>query len=116
MRPRDTSSVLKIIPRDQETDVPRDATLLVTASRALDQHATDGVRVMSETGCIEGVAHLSSDGRILFWRPLEALEPQSAHRVTVSGVRDERGALFDEHSSTFVTGIFSYRDLELSME
>jgi hypothetical protein len=116
MRPRDTNSTLKIVPRDRETDVPRDATVLVAASRRVDQNSTSGVRVVSAQGDIEGAVQLSSDGRILFWRPASALEPQAAYRITVSGVRDERGTLFAESSSTFVTGIFSYEDLQILAE
>src|SRR5262245_14495951 len=116
MRPRDTRPTLKIVPRDQETDVPRDATVLVAAPRRVDQHSTAGVRVRNESGDIEGEVRLSTDGRILFWRPLGALDPQSAHRITVSGVRDDRGQPFDDSTSTFVTGAFSYEDLQVLAE
>ena len=116
MRPRDTNPTLKIVPRDRETDVPRDATVLVAASRRVDQNSTSGLRVMSAEGDIDGLVQLSSDGRILFWKPRAALEPQAAYRVTVSGVRDERGARFDDSSSTFVTGAFSYEDLQILAE
>ena len=113
MRTRDTSPTLKVMPRDQETGVPRDATLLVTAPRPVDHLSTSGVRVRSEDRDVEGVLDISSDGRILFWRPAKTLDAQAQHQVTISGVRDERGAPFDEHSSTFVTGVFSYVDLQL---
>jgi hypothetical protein len=116
MRPRDTRPTLKIVPRDQETEVPRDATVLVAAPRRVDQNSTASVRVMNESGHIDGVVQLSSDGRILFWTPRAALDPQSAHRVTVSGMRDERGAPFDDHTSTFVTAGFSYVDLQVLAE
>ena len=116
MRPRDTNPTLKIVPRDQETDVPIDATVLVAAPRRVDQTSAAGVRVMNENGDIDGVVNLSTDGRILFWRPLGVLDPQSAHRVTVSGIRDERGALFDDRSTTFVTALFSYVDLQILAE
>ena len=113
MRARDQSPILKVMPKDQETDVPRDATLLVTAPRPFDHQSTGGVRVRSEDRDVEGVLDISSNGRILFWRPARTLEAQARHQVTIAGVRDERGALFDDHSSTFVTGIFSYVDLQL---
>lgn len=116
MRPRDTSPTLKVMPRDQETEVPRDATVLVAAPRPVDHLSTSGVRVRSEDRDVEGVLDMSSDGRILFWRPTQALEAQAEHRVTISGVKDERGAPFDEHTSTFVTGLFSYVDLQLLAE
>jgi hypothetical protein len=113
MRPRDTSPTLKVMPKHEETDVPRDATVLVAAPRPVDQHSTGGFRVRSEDHDVEGHLDLSSDGRILFWRPTRVLEPRVSHQVTVSGVRDERGTLFDDHSSTFVTGVFSYVDLQV---
>lgn len=116
MRLRDTSPILKVMPRNQETGVPRDATVLVTAPRPVDHQSASGVRVRTEDRDVEGVLDISSDGRLLFWRPTRALEAQSQHQVTISGVRDERGAPFDDHSSTFVTGIFSYLDLEMSLE
>ncbi|MEO5762444.1 MAG: hypothetical protein ABIR28_09050 [Vicinamibacteria bacterium] len=116
MRPRDASPTLKVMPRDRETDVPRDATVLVAAPRPVDQHSTGGVRVHSKERDVEGVLHASSDGRILFWRPLATLDARVLHRVTISGVCDERGTPFDDHTSTFVTGIFSYVDLQLLAE
>ena len=116
MRPRDTSPILKVRPKDQETGVPRDATVSVTASRPVDHLSAGGVRVRSEEGDVDGVLDISSDGRILFWRPAQTLEAQAQHRVTISGVRDERGAPFDDHTSTFVTGAFSYVDLQLLTE
>lgn len=116
MRPRDTSPILKVRPKDQETGVPRDATVLVTAPRPVDHLSAAGVRVRAEAGEVDGVLDISSDGRILFWRPAQALEAQARHQVTISGVRDERGAPFDDHTSTFVTGAFSYVDLQLLAE
>ncbi len=116
MRARDQSPTLRVVPKDQETDVPRDATLLVTAPRPFDHQSTGGVRVRSEDREVEGILDISSDGRILFWRPARTLEAQARHQVFISGVRDERGALFDHHFSTFVTGIFSYADLQLIAE
>ncbi len=116
MRPRDTSPILKVRPKDQETGVPRDATVLVTAPRPVDHLSAGGVRVRTEEGDVDGVLDISSDGRVLFWRPAQALEAQARHRVTISGVRDERGAPFDDHTSTFVTGAFSYEDLQLLTE
>lgn len=116
MRLRDTSPLLRVIPRDQETDVPRDATVLVTAPRPVDHVSTAGVRVRACDREVEGFLDISSDGRILFWRPAHALAAQARHEVTISGVRDERGAPFDDHTSSFVTGIFSYIDLQLLAE
>jgi hypothetical protein len=116
MRPRDTSPILRVRPKDQETGVPRDATVLVTAPRPVDHLSAGGVRVRTEEGDVDGVLDISSDGRILFWRPAQVLEAQARHRVTISGVRDERGAPFDDHTSTFVTGAFSYEDLQLLTE
>lgn len=113
MRPRDTSPTLKVMPKNQETDVPRDATLLVTAPRPVDHRSTGGVTVRSEDGDVDGVLDISSDGRILFWRPTRTMDAQVEHQVTISGVRDQRGAPFDDHASTFVTGVFSYVDLQL---
>ncbi len=116
MRSRDTSPILKVSPKDQETDVPRDATVLVAASRPIDHLSITGVRVRSEEGDIDGLLAISSDGRILFWRPAQTLDARAEHRVIISGVRDERGAPFGDHTSTFVTGAFSYVDLELLAE
>ena len=116
MRPRDQSLVLKVVPRDRETDVPRDATVLVTAARPVDHHSTKGVRVSSGDGEVEGALDMSSDRRILFWRPAHALEARARHQVTISGVKDERGVPFDEHASTFVTGAISYDDLQFLTE
>lgn len=116
MRPRDTSALLKVMPRDHETDVPRDATVLVAAPRPVDCLSTSGVKVRSEDRDVDGVLDISSDGRILFWRPTQALEAQARHEVTISGVRDERGTRFDDHASTFVTGAFSYVDLQILVE
>ncbi len=116
MRPRDTSPTLKVMPRDQETEVPRDATVLVAAPRPVDHLSTSGLRVRTLDQDVEGVLDISSDGRILFWRPARTLAAQAEHRVTISGVKDERGAPFDEHTSTFVTGLFSYVDLQLLAE
>lgn len=113
MRPRDTSPILKVMPKDQETGVPRDATVLVTAPRPVDQLSAGGLRVRTEDRDVDGVLDISSDGRILFWRPAQTLEAQARHQVTICGVRDERGALFDDHTSSFVTGAFSYVDLQL---
>jgi Bacterial Ig-like domain len=116
MRARDTSPVLKVMPKDQETGVPRDATVLVTAPRPVDQNSTHGLRVRTEERDVDGVLDISSDGRILFWRPAQALAAEARHQVTISGVRDDRGAPFDDHRSTFVTGAFSYVDLQLLIE
>jgi len=116
MRARDQSPVLKVMPKDQETDVPRDATVLVTAPRPVDHHSTRGVRVHTEDREVHGALGISSDRRILFWRPTEALEARARHQVTISGMRDERGAPFDDHASSFVTGAFTYLDLELLAE
>lgn len=104
------------MPKNHETGVPRDATVLVTASRPVDQVSTNGVKVRTEDREVEGVLDISSDGRIILWRPAQALEAQAQHQVTISGVKDARGALFDEHSSTFVTGAFSYVDFQLLPE
>jgi len=104
------------MPRDQETEVPRDATVLVAAPRPVDHLSTSGVRVRREDREVQGILDMSSDGRLLFWRPAHALEAQAQHQVTISGVRDERGAPFDDHTSTFVTGLFSYVDLQLLAE
>ncbi len=112
MKPRDTNPILRVQPRDQETEVPRDATVLVTAARRVDHHSASGVRVRRDDRDVEGTLDISSDGRILFWRPAQTLEPQARHLVTISGMRDERGAPFDDHSSTFVTGVFTYLDLQ----
>ena len=116
MRPRDTSPILKVRPKDQETGVPRDATVLVTAPRPVDQHSARGLKVRTEARDVDGVLDISSDGRILFWRPAQTLEAEVRHEVTISGVRDERGAPFDDHTSSFVTGAFSYVDLQLLLE
>ena len=113
MRPRDMSLTLKVTPKDQETDVPRDATVLVSAPRPLDHHSAGGLKVRSEDREVEGSVDLSSDGRILFWRPVHTLDPRARHQVTISGVRDDRGTRFDDHTSSFVTGFFSYVDLRL---
>lgn len=112
MRTRDTSPTLKVMPRNQETDVPRDATLLVTAPRPVDHLSAGGFRVRTEERELDGVLDISSDGRILFWRPATAMEPRAQHHVTVSGLSDQRGTRFDDLSSTFVTGGFSYGDLK----
>jgi hypothetical protein len=116
MRARDTSATLKVVPRDQETEVARDATLLVSAPRPIDHLSTGGLRVRSGDREVEGVLDLSGDRRILFWRPLGALEARAFHQVTLTGVRDEKGACFDDLSTTFVTGGFSYRDLRLLVD
>jgi len=116
MRPRDTSPILRVVPKDQETGVPRDATVLVTAPRPVDHHSAQGLKVRTEEHDVDGVIDISSDGRLLFWHPAQALEAEAEHRVTISGVRDERCAPFDDHSSTFVTGPFSYVDLQLLTE
>lgn len=116
MRPRDTSPLLRVMPKDRETEVPRDATVLVTAPRPVDQVAADAVKVRTEDRDVEGVLAISSDGRILAWRPAQVMNAQARHQVTISGVKDARGTLFDEHSSTFVTGVFSYVDFELLSE
>ena len=116
MRARDLSLTLKVMPRDQETDVARDATVLVTAPRPLDQNSASGLRVQTDGRDVEGIVDVSSDGRILFWRPARTLDPRVRHLVTITGLRDDRGQAFDEHSSTFETGIFSYIDLRLGAE
>ena len=116
MRPRDTNPILRVVPKDQETDVPRDATVLVTASRPVDHQSANGVRVRNRDQDVDGVLDISSDGRILFWRPTQTLQAQARHQVTISGVKDERGVLFDDHASTFVTGVFSYDDLQILTE
>jgi len=116
MRPREQSLVLRVVPRDRETDVPRDATVLVTAPRPVDHHTTHGVRVSSDEGEVDGALGMSSDRRILFWRPAQALEARARHQVTIRGMRDERGAHFLDHASTFVTGAYSYVDLQFLSE
>jgi len=116
MRSRDTSPILKVSPKDQETEVPRDTTVLVAAARPIDHLSITGVRVRTEGGEIDGLLDISSDGRILFWRPAQTLDARAEHRVTISGVRDDRGAPFLDHTSTFVTGVFSYIDLEILAE
>lgn len=116
MRARDQSPVLKVMPKDQETDVPRDATVLVSAPRPVDQTSTMGLRVRSMGRDVAGTLDVSSDGRILFWRPLLILDAGTAHEVAISGVRDDRGLPFDAHLSTFVTGVFSYIDLRMTVE
>ena len=116
MRSRDASAILRVMPRNQETGVPRDAVLLVAAPRPLDHHSTAGVRVEAGGLEVEGVLDISSDGRLLFWSPARAMEAQAEHHVTISGMRDERGARFADHASTFVTGPFSYVDLHLSSD
>jgi hypothetical protein len=116
MRPRDLSPVLKVMPRDQETEVPTDATVLVTAPRPVDHHSAGGLRVRVADRDVEGVVDISSDGRILFWRPSRALGARMRHQVTITGVCDERGQPFDEHRSSFVTGVFSYLDLRMGAE
>jgi hypothetical protein len=116
MRARDASPLLKVTPKDLETGVPRDATVQVTAPRRVDHLSTQGVSVRTEDREVDGALYISSCGRVLFWRPLEALPPDARFQVTICGVRDERGAPFDDHSSTFVTGAFSYLDLQLLAE
>jgi hypothetical protein len=116
MRPRDTNPILRVTPKDLETDVPRDATVLVAAPRPVDHRSASGLRVTTEDRDVDGVLDISSDGRLLLWRPAHDLEAQAQHQVTISGVLDERGTPFDDHSSTFVTGTFSYVDLRHLME
>ena len=116
MRARDASLTLKVMPRNQETGVPRDTTLLVTAPRRFDHRSTSGLRVRSDERDVEGILEVSTDGRILFWRPVQTLDAHAEHQVRISGVRDDRGALFDDFSSTFITGFFSYVDLQLLAE
>lgn len=116
MRLRDTQPILKVIPRDHETDVPRDASVLVTAPRPVDHHSVSGVRVTSDDQDVEGVLDISSDGRILMWRPARELEARARHQVTITGVCDEKGHPFDAHRSSFVTAVFSYEDLLLGRE
>lgn len=116
MRLRDTQPILKVIPRDHETDVPRDGSVLVTAPRPVDQHSVAGVRITADEQDVEGVLDISSDGRILMWRPARELEARARHQVTITGVRDEKGQPFDAHSSSFVTAGFSYDDLLLGLE
>ena len=111
MRTRDTSPTLKVMPRDQETDVPRDTTVLITAPRPVDHLSAAGFSVRTADRKLEGTLDISSDGRILFWRPAGIMEAQARHHVVISGVRDQRGMPFDDLRITFVTGIFSYRDL-----
>lgn len=113
MRNKDMSPTLRIVPHHRETDVPRDATLLVAAPRPLDHRSTGSVSVRTEDRDIDGVIDISSDGRMLFWRPVQALEPQAEHHVRICGVRDSRGEPFDDVSSSFVTGLFSYPDLSM---
>lgn len=116
MRPRDTQPNLKVMPRDHETDVPRDAAVLVSAPRPVDQHTVSGVRVTADDQDVEGVLDISSDGRILMWRPARELEARARHQVVITGVRDEKGHPFDAHRSSFVTAVFSYEDLLLGLE
>ena len=116
MRSRDTNPILRVSPKNQETDVPRDATVLVAAPRPVDYRSASGLRVRTEDKDVDGVLDISSDGRILLWRPAHDLEAHAQHQVTISGIRDERGSLFDDHLSTFVTGTFSYVDLRHLME
>ncbi len=49
MRPRDTSPVLKVMPKDQETGVPRDATVLVTAQGMSIRFDENDARVMGRS-------------------------------------------------------------------
>lgn len=116
MRFRDTNPLLKVTPRDLETDVPRDASILVTAPRPVDQGSTRGLRVTAEGQDVDGVLDISSDGRILMWRPARELEAHARHLVMINGVRDEKGAPFAPHASSFVTGVFTYDDLMLGLE
>jgi hypothetical protein len=104
------------MPRDQETDVPRDATLLVTAPRPVNHGSASGLRVRMEDHDVEGVLDISWDGRVLFWKPTKTMEAHALHHVTLSGVCDERGAQFDDLSSTFMTGRFSYVDFGRMVE
>lgn len=116
MRPRDTNPILRVIPHDLETDVPRDASILVSAPRPMDQSSASGLRVTAEGQDVDGVLDISSDGRILMWRPARELEARARHLVTINGVRDEKGAPFAPHASSFVTGVFTYDDLLLGLE
>ena len=116
MRNKETSPTLRVMPRHQETDVPRDATLFVSASRPIGYSSATRIRVRTEDRDVDGVIDTSSDGRILFWRPSAVLQAKIEHQITISGVRDTRGAPFDDLSTTFITGHFSYLDLSMVAE
>ena len=75
----------------------------------VDRNRPVGVRLLQGDANEAVVALLQS--LLRNWRTQDIA--QQRHQVRISGVRDERGAPFDDHASTFVTGAFSYIDLQL---
>jgi hypothetical protein len=105
--------VLRVEPYDGATGVFRDTPIVASLSHALQPSSVTGeaFAVEDENGLVPGRSALSADGRCVVWRAERLLAAGSAHRVTVSGLRDVRGRTMAPHRSAFVPCDLTFRDL-----
>jgi Big-like domain-containing protein len=109
----DTVRVLRVEPRDGATGVFRDTPIVASLSHALQPSSvtSEAFAVFDEDGAVPGRSALSPDGRCVVWRAERLLVAGSAHRVSVSGLRDVRGRTVAPHRSAFVPCDLTFRDL-----
>lgn len=105
--------VLRVEPQDGATGVFRDTPIVASLSHTLQPSSVtaEAFAVEDEDGAVPGRSALSADGRCVVWRAERLLVPGSAHRVTVSGLRDVRGRTMAPHRSGFVPCDLTFRDL-----
>jgi hypothetical protein len=105
--------VAHVEPGDGAAGVFRDAVVLARLSHPVDPGSLSEAtfQVVSATGLVPSHVELSSDRRVLIWRPDRLLDAGLEHQVVAEGLRDQRGRPVAPHRSRFVPGTLAFRDL-----
>lgn len=105
--------VIRVEPPDGTVGTLTDGPVLVRLSHCVDPSSLSPVTVSvtDAFGSVPARLELSSDGRVVIWRPERPLLPCLEHRVEILGLVDFRGQAIEPHVSRFVPGSLSYGDL-----
>ena len=109
----DPVRIVHLDPTDGATGVFRDALVVASLSHPLEAASVtgDAFAVEDEDGAVPGRVMLSLDRRCLVWRAQRLLVSGVAHRITVAGLKDQRGRTMAPHRSRFVPCDLTYRDV-----
>lgn len=105
--------VVFLDPGDGTTGVFRDAAVALCLSDPIDRGSLsqDTLSICDPEGPVPGRTHVSSDGRLLVWRPARPLRADTLHFVVAAGLRDARGRPVERMWSRFVPCGFGGEEL-----
>lgn len=119
MRPSDgcdqdePAKVASVEPQDGESQVLRDAPIVVRLSHPLDPASVTetSLWVQDPEGPVPGELHLSPDGQVVIWGGARPLKAGALHFLVATGLRDRRGRAVPPHWSRFVPCDLTREDL-----